>query len=204
MDPIGFGRSRSFSTGARSNRASTSRLLPSAEVADMLQLSASRVSEATSSELNSSRLVELSNSAPAQAKLSEELLPVYFYSWQLNGPQAVIAFLLLHLLVLWREGEEASQERRVYHEHAAMLKTRISELERRLADARCSSATDSLQQASAMDPPGASATGEAEEERRRRNSLLVVRLSEENETLKANNEEVRQNLAWLRMHDLKA
>ena len=73
--------------------------LPSGqEVSEILQQMCEDISQTTTAEM-----VEIANSAAPRSKL-QELLPVYFYSWQLQSLEAVIIHLLLHYFILGATG----------------------------------------------------------------------------------------------------
>ena len=80
------------------------------------------------SQTTTSEIVEVANSAASRSKL-QELLPVYFYSWQLQNLEAVIINLLLNYFVLWRDGSDMRRDRQAFEEHIARLKNRVAELE---------------------------------------------------------------------------
>ena len=82
--------------------------------------------------MTTSEIVEVANSAASRSKL-QELLPVYFYSWQLQSPEAVIIHLLLKQ---WWDSSERRRERRAFEEHSERLKGRVAELEKKLYDSR--------------------------------------------------------------------
>ena len=99
--------------------------LPSGEeVSEILQHMCGEISQTTSAEI-----VEIANSAAFQGKL-QDLLPIYFYSWQLRSPEAVIIHLLLHYFILWRDGSEMRRDRRAFEEYIERLKGRVAELEK--------------------------------------------------------------------------
>ena len=103
--------------------------LPSAqEVSEILQQMCGEISQTTTAEI-----VEVANSAAPRNKL-QELLPVYFYSWQLQSLEAVIIHLLLHYFILWRDrdGSERREDRQALEEYIERLKTRVAELEKKL------------------------------------------------------------------------
>ena len=103
-------------------------LLPSGkEVSEILQRMCGEISQTTTAEI-----VEVANSAASRSKL-QELLPVYFYSWQLQSPEAVIIHLLLHYFILWRDGSKRKEAFEVYIEQ---LKSRVAELEKSLYESR--------------------------------------------------------------------
>ena len=81
------------------------------------------------SQTTTAEIVEVANSTASQSKL-QELLPVYFYSWQLQNLEAVIIHLLLSYFVLWRDGSEMRRDRQAFKEHIARLKNRVAELEK--------------------------------------------------------------------------
>ena len=106
-------------------------LLPSGkEVSEILQRMCGEISQTTTAEM-----VEIANSAASRSQL-QDLLPVYFYSWQLKSPEAVIIYLLLHYFILWRNGSEMRRDRRAFEEHIERLKIRVAELEKNLYESR--------------------------------------------------------------------
>ena len=108
----------------RSSSPASLQLLPSGqEVSEILQQMCGEISQTTTAEI-----VEVANSAASRSKL-QDLLPVYFYSWQLKSPEAVIIHLLLNYFILWRDGSEMRRDRRAFEEHIERLKSRVAELE---------------------------------------------------------------------------
>ena len=86
--------------------------LPSGqEVSEILQQMCEDISQTTTAEM-----VEIANSAAFQSKL-QDLLPVYFYSWQLQGPEAVFIHLLLHYFILWRDRSAMRRDRQAFEEY---------------------------------------------------------------------------------------
>ena len=105
--------------------------LPSGqEVSEILQQMCGEISQTTTAEI-----VEVANSAAPRSKL-QELLPVYFYSWQLQGPEAVIIHLLLHYFILWRDRSERREVKEEFEEYIEQLKSRVAELEKSLYESR--------------------------------------------------------------------
>ena len=105
--------------------------LPSGqEVSEILQQMCGEISQTTTAEI-----VEVANSAAPRSKL-QELLPVYFYSWQLQGPEAVIIHLLLHYFILWRDRSERREVKEAFEEYIERLKSRVAELEKSLYESR--------------------------------------------------------------------
>ena len=100
------------------------------EVSEILQRMCREISQTTTAEM-----VEIANSAASRSKL-QELLPVYFYSWQLPSLEAVIIYLLLHCFILWRDGSEMRRDRRAFDEHIERLKIRVAELEKKLYESQ--------------------------------------------------------------------
>ena len=80
------------------------------------------------SQSTTAEIVEIANSADSESKL-RDLMPVYFYSWQLRSPEAVITHLLLHYFILWRDCSDLRRDRQVFEEHIECLKGRVGELE---------------------------------------------------------------------------
>ena len=98
--------------------------LPSGkEVSEILQQMCGEISQSTTAEI-----VEIANSADSESKI-RDLMPIYFYSWQLRSPEAVITHLLLHYFILWRDSRELRRDRQVFEEHIEWLKGRVQELE---------------------------------------------------------------------------
>jgi len=79
------------------------------------------------SQSTTAEIVEIANSADSESKL-RDLMPVYFYSWQLRSPEAVITHLLLHYFILWRDCSDLRRDRQVFEEHIEWLKGRVGEL----------------------------------------------------------------------------
>ena len=106
------------------NPPSLQQLSSGQEVSEILQQMCEDISQTTTAEM-----VEIANSAAPRSKL-QELLPVYFYSWQLQSSEAVIIHLLLHYFILWRDGSEMRRERQAFEEQTERLKSRVAELEK--------------------------------------------------------------------------
>ena len=88
------------------------------------------------SQTTTEEMVEVANSATSQSKL-QELLPVYFYSWQLQSLEAVIIYLLLHYYILWQDSSEKRREDTLaFEEYIERLKIRVAELEKKLYESR--------------------------------------------------------------------
>lgn len=83
------------------------------------------------SQTTTAKMVEVANSATSQSKL-QNLLPVYFYSWRLQSPEAVIIHLFLHYFILWQDSSEMRRERQAFEEYIERLKTRVADLEKKL------------------------------------------------------------------------
>ena len=112
----------------RSPSPASLQLLPNGqEVSEILQQMCGEISHTTTAEI-----VEVANSAASGNKL-QDLLPVYFYSWQLQSPEAVIIHLLLKQ---WRDSSERRRDRRAFEEHSERLKARVAELEKKLYESR--------------------------------------------------------------------
>ena len=112
----------------RSPTPASLQLLPSGqEASEILQQMCREISDTTTAEI-----VEVANSAASQSKL-QDLLRVYFYSWQLQSPEAVIIHLLLKQ---WRDSSERRRDRRAFAEHGERLKARVAELEKKLYESR--------------------------------------------------------------------
>ena len=171
-------------------------LLREDEMHEVLQLSSSQVSQATAS--NASALVQLSNSEKSHERL-QQLLPLYFYSWNLTDAHSVIVFLLLHYFLLKREHGEVLGAKGMYEEHIALLKSRMSDLEEKLFNSHSHSGSGSGSNSSS--PRNGNVTGGdcdqalAREVESLRNQVASLRV--ENDQLKHSNEEVcRINEQW--------
>ena len=115
----------------RSPSPASVQLLPSGQdVSGILQQTCGEISQTTTAEM-----VEVANSAVSQSKL-QDLLPVYFYSWQLQSLEAVIIHLLLHYFILLRDGSEWREDKEVFEEYIERLKSRVAELEKKLYESR--------------------------------------------------------------------
>ena len=106
--------------------------LPSGkEVLEILQQMCGEILQTTTAEM-----IEIANTAASRSKL-QELLPVYFYSWQLQSPEAVIIHLLLNYFILWRDSSEKRREDILaFDEYIERLKSRVAELEKKLYESR--------------------------------------------------------------------
>lgn len=138
------------------------------EVEEILQVSAQSISQQTS--CNASTLVQLSNSSESQEKL-KDLLPVYFYSWNLTNSHSIIVYLLLHYFLVKQDHHEMVSAKQLYEEHIARLKSRMSDLEERLTKSSLALAT---------------ATGGPQ------NSAELVRLRRQVEQLISENDQLRR------------
>ena len=173
----------------------TRELLREDEMHEVLQLSSSQISQATAS--NASALVQLSNSEKSHERL-QQLLPLYFYSWNLTDSHSVIVFLLLHYFLLKREHKEVLGAKGIYEEHIAVLKSRMSDLEEKLSSSHSHSGSGSSSSSSPRN--GNIGTNDHDQALTReveglRNQVTSLRL--ENEQLKHSNEEVcRINEQW--------
>ena len=106
-------------------------LLPSGQdVSEILQQTCGEISQTTTAEM-----FEVANSAVFWSML-QGLLPVYFYSWELQSVEAVIIHLLLHYFVLWRDGSERREDILAFEEYIERLKSRLAELEKKLYESR--------------------------------------------------------------------
>ena len=106
------------------NPSSLQQLPSGQEVSEILQQMCGEISQTTTAEM-----AEIANSPASQSKL-QDLLPVYFYSWQLKSPEAVIIHLLLNYFILWRDGSEMRRDRQAFEEQVERLKSRVAELEK--------------------------------------------------------------------------
>ena len=110
----------------RSPSPASLQLLPSGqEMSEILQQMCGEISQTTTAEM-----VEVANTAASKL---QDLMPVYFYSWELQSPEAVIIYLLLRQ---WRDSSERRRERRAFKEHSERLKARMAELEKKLYSRR--------------------------------------------------------------------
>ena len=125
--------SESLRSAIQNPRARRSPSLPSVqlppseqEMSEILQQMCAEISQTTTA-----KMVEVANSATSQSKL-QNLLPVYFYSWRLQSPEAVIIHLFLHYFILWQDSSEMRRERQAFEEYIERLKTRVADLEKKL------------------------------------------------------------------------
>ena len=84
---------------------------PSLQLQEVAEALEQKCREIGLSQTTTEEMVEVANSATSQSKL-QELLPVYFYSWRLQSPEAVIIHLLLHYYILWQDSSEKGRENR--------------------------------------------------------------------------------------------
>ena len=112
------------------NSPSLQQLPRGQEVLEILQQMCGEISQTTTAEM-----IEIANSAVSRSKL-QDLLPVYFYSWQLQSPEAVIIHLLLNYFILLRDGSEMREDRLAFEEYIERLKSRVAELEKKLYESR--------------------------------------------------------------------
>ena len=172
----------------------TRELLREDEMHEVLQLSSSQISQATAS--NASALVQLSNSEKSHERL-QQLLPLYFYSWNLTDAHSVIVFLLLHYFLLKREHKEVLGAKGMYEEHIALLKSRMSDLEEKLFNSHSHSGSGSSSSPRNGNIAGGDDRDQAltSELESLRNQVATLRL--ENKQLQQSNEEVcRINEQW--------
>ena len=85
--------------------------------------------------MTTEEMVEVANSTTSKRKL-QDLMSVYFYSWQLQSPEAVIIHLLLNYFILWRDGSKRREDRQAFEEYIERLKSRVAELEKKLYESR--------------------------------------------------------------------
>ena len=113
------------------NSPSLQQLPRGQEVLEILQQMCGEISQTTTAEM-----VEIANSAVSRSKL-QDLLPVYFYSWQLQNPEAVIIHLLLNYFILLRDGSKRREDRLAFDEYIERLKSRhVAKLEKKLYESR--------------------------------------------------------------------
>ena len=129
--------SESLRSAIQNPRARRSPSLPSVqlppseqEMSEILQQMCAEISQTTTA-----KMVEVANSATSQSKL-QNLLPVYFYSWRLQSPEAVIIHLFLHYFILWQDSSEMRRERQAFEEYIERLKTRVADLEKKLDESQ--------------------------------------------------------------------
>ena len=174
---------------------SSRELLREDEMHEVLQLSSSQVSQATA--CNASALVLLSNAEKSQERL-QQLLPLYFYSWNLTNSHSVIVFLLLHYFLLKREHKEALGAKGLYEEHIALLKNRMSDLEEKLSNSHACQLSNSGSGSKHGDSDHRQ-VGDRDQQSAEIDRLcgLIESLKLENEQLKRSNDEVcRINDQW--------
>ena len=87
------------------------------------------------SQTTTEEMVEVTNSTASKRKL-QDLMSVYFYSWRLQSPEAVIIHLFLNYFILWRDGSKRREDRLAFEEYIERLKSRVAELEKKLYESR--------------------------------------------------------------------
>ena len=108
----------------------TNRFIPTVgESTAILSEVCCELSKATSPEM-----VELANNPGPQRSLTQDLLPLYFYSWELKSPIAVLVNLLLHCFVYQRDILELREGRRAFEDHIQGLKEKIASYETELKE----------------------------------------------------------------------
>lgn len=152
-----------------------------------------QVSQATA--CNTSALVQLSNAEKSHERL-QQLLPLYFYSWNLTDAHSIIVFLLLHYFLLRREHKEALGAKGLYEEHIELLKSRMSDLEAKLSNSQSSPQSDFSSRIRKAD--GSQSTGQDRQVVEIQRLMGVVEsLRRENDQLQLANEELcRINNQW--------
>ena len=95
----------------------------------------STVEDLINRDLDTGVVVNLSNSEEAQRKL-QDLLPIHFFSWELNNVEAALVYTLLHMFVLLGQHGEFVRERATYQEYISKLKNQVSQLEDELSEQR--------------------------------------------------------------------
>ena len=115
----------------RSSSPANLQLLPSdQEMSAILQQMCGEIAQTTTAEM-----VEVANSAVSRSML-QDLLPVYFYSWELQSLEAVIIHLLLHYYILLRDLSEWREDKEAFDEYIERLKSRVAELEKKLYESQ--------------------------------------------------------------------
>ena len=115
-------RSCNSTTASRSAASPSSLVVRLEETGELLEQTCGEISDATTTEL-----IEVANSVAAQRKM-QDLLPVYFHSWQLQSPESIMVFLLLSYFVLKRECTGLKRDRQSFEDHIERLQTRVEEL----------------------------------------------------------------------------
>ena len=90
---------------------------------EILEQTCGEMSDATTSEM-----VEIANSTEAQ-QCVEDLLPVYFRTWQLHSTESIMVFMLLNYFILKRDCTELKSDRTSFEDHIEKLKNRVAQLE---------------------------------------------------------------------------
>ena len=118
-----------------------------AETGELLEQICAQISEETTAEL-----VDIANSAESQHRL-QDLLPVYFFSWQLQQPAAIMIYLLLQFFLVKRDCSNLRKEKEECEAHIYKLKQKVGDLEEQLHELRVQS-PNSREAESATDSNG--------------------------------------------------
>ncbi len=112
-------------SSSASIRSATSRAIKSDDESwnGILERACSSLSDGTTSEM-----VEVANSERLQ-KAVDDLLPVYFKTWQLQSTESILVFILLNFFVLRQECCALKADRGDYEDHIARLKKCVGDLE---------------------------------------------------------------------------
>ena len=97
-----------------------------AETGELLEQICTQLSEETTAEL-----VDIANSTVVQQRM-QDMLPIYFYSWKLRQPVAIIIYLLLQFFLVKRDSSDLRKDKEECETHIYKLKQKIGDLEEQL------------------------------------------------------------------------
>lgn len=127
MANIGGNACGTSSPGSKSRSPSPGLGLPGdAETGELLEQICTQLSEETTAEL-----VDIANSTVVQQRM-QDMLPIYFYSWKLREPAAIIIYLLLQFFLVKRDSSYLTKEKEECETHIYELKQKIGDLEEQL------------------------------------------------------------------------
>ena len=124
---IGGNACGTSSPGSKSRSPSPGLGLPGdAETGELLEQICTQLSKETTAEL-----VDIANSTVVQQRM-QDMLPIYFYSWTLQQPAAIIIYLLLQFFLVKRDSSYLTKEKEECETHIYELKQKIGDLEEQL------------------------------------------------------------------------
>ena len=88
----------------------------------------STVEDLMNRDLDTGVVVNLANSEEAHREL-QDLLPIHFFSWNLENVESALVYTLLHMFVVLGQYGEIVRERSTYQDYISNLKGQVSQLE---------------------------------------------------------------------------